>query len=159
MRILMIAASFALMAASFPSPLRAQGQASNPAEAQAVRTVVLEFGKRLRSVAVLAPKAVATAAMDQAYADFVAQDLLATWKSNPETAPGKRTSSPSPERIDIASVKPAGREAYAVSGKVILLTDQERRSGGIFQANPVEITVARQRDKWVITKYEEKEGS
>ncbi len=159
MRILMIAASFALMAAHLPSPLCAQGQASDPAEVQAVRTVVLEFGKRLRSVAVLAPKAVAAAAMDQAYANFVAQDLLATWKGNPEKAPGKLTSSPSPERIDITSVKPAGREAYAVSGKVILLTDQERRSGGVFQANPVEITVARQQDKWVITKYEEKEGS
>jgi len=159
MRILMIAAAFTLMSASIASPSWAQGQVAGVAEVQAVTTVVSEFGRKLRSVAVLAPKPIAAAAMDGAYANLVAHELLAAWKSNPETAPGKRTSSPSPERIDITSVKPAGRDAYVVSGKVILLTAQERRSGGVFQANPVTLTVARQKGKWVITAYEEKQGS
>ncbi len=159
MRNLILSASFALMAAILSSPSWAQGAASpKPAEAQAVRAIVLEFGKRLRSVAVLAQKDVAAAEIDQAYANLVAPDLLAAWKNKPEAAPGKLTSSPSPERIDITSVKPDGPEAYTVSGKVILLTDQERRSGGVFQANPVEITVARRQGEWAITKYGEKQG-
>jgi hypothetical protein len=125
---------------------------------EAVTTVVSEFGKRLRMVAVLAPKEVAVKAMEDAYSGLVAPDLLAAWKQDPERAPGKRTSSPSPERIDINAIKAKGHGAYAVTGKVILLTAQERREGGVFQANPVVITVAQQRGKWVITAYRETEA-
>ena len=123
-----------------------------------MRTVVTDFGKRLRMVAVLAPKDIAGKAMDDAYSPFVAPDLLARWKNDPQRAPGKRTSSPSPERIDITSITAKGHDTYGVTGKVILLTAQERREGGIFQANSVTITVAQQQGKWVITAYEEKEA-
>jgi hypothetical protein len=131
---------------------------SRAGERQAVRTVVTEFGKRLRMVAVLAPKDIVGKAMDEAYSRFVAPDLLEAWKNDPERAPGKRTSSPSPERIDITSITAKGRDTYTVRGKVILLTAQERREGGVFQANPVTITVAQQGQKWVITAYEETEA-
>lgn len=109
-------------------------------------------------VAILAPKEMVVAAMDQEYSAYVAANLLATWKNNPEIAPGKRTSSPSPERIDISSIEATGHDSYAVTGKVILLTAQERREGGVFQANPVTMIVARQHGKWVITAYTEKES-
>ena len=124
----------------------------------AVKTVVTEFGKRLRMVAVLAPKEMVTKAMDEEYSAFVSADLLAIWKNNPEKAPGKRTSSPSPERIDISSIEAKGHDTYVVKGKVILLTAQERRDGGIFQANPVTMTVEQRRGKWVITAYDEQEA-
>jgi hypothetical protein len=94
--------------------------------------VVTEFGKRLRMVAVLAPKEIAAKTMDEAYSSFVAPDLLESWKSNPETAPGKRTSSPSPERIDVISIRAKGWNAYMVAGNVILLTSQERREVASF---------------------------
>ena len=45
-----------------------------------------------------------------------------------------------------------------MKGKVILLTAQERRDGGIFQANPVTMTVEQRRGKWVITAYDEQEA-
>jgi hypothetical protein len=45
-----------------------------------------------------------------------------------------------------------------VKGKVILLTAQERRDGGIFQANPVTMTVEQRHGKWVITAYHEQEA-
>jgi hypothetical protein len=110
----------------------------------AVKTVVTEFGKRLRMVAVLAPKEMVTKAMDEEYSAFVSVDLLAMWRNNPEKAPGKRTSSPSPERIDISSIEARGHDTYVVKGKVILLTAQKPREGGIFQANPVTMTVEQQ---------------
>lgn len=125
---------------------------------QVATTVVTEFGRRLRMVAVLAPKELMTKSMEEAYSDLVAADLLATWKSNPEKAPGKRTSSPSPERIDISSIKAQGHDAYIVKGQVILLTSQERRAGGIFQANPVTMTISKQNGRWVITAFKEKEA-
>src|ERR1041385_1159126 len=80
----------------------------------AVKMVVTEFGKRLRMVAVLAPKEMVTKAMDEAYSALVSADVLAVWKNDPEKAPGKRTSSPSPERIDISSIEAKGRDTYVV---------------------------------------------
>ena len=161
MRIIAVVSSALLLMASAIS--HSWGQApSLPSKAdqeKAVRTVVTEFGKRLRMVAILAPKEMVVAAMDQEYSAYVAANLLATWKNNPEIAPGKRTSSPSPERIDISSIEATGPNSYAVTGEVILLTAQERREGGVFQANPVTMIVARQHGNWVITAYAEKESS
>ena len=124
----------------------------------AVKMVVTEFGKRLRMVAVLAPKEMVAKAMDEEYSALVSADLLAIWKNDPEKAPGKRTSSPSPERIDISSIEAKGHDTYVVKGRVILLTAQERRDGGIFQANPVTMTVEQRHGKWIITAYREQEA-
>ena len=99
----------------------------------AVKMVVTEFGKRLRMVAVLAPKEMVTKAMDEQYSTLVSADLLAVWKNDPEKAPGKRTSSPSPERIDISSIEAKGHDTYVVKGKVILLTAQEQETVRFFR--------------------------
>jgi hypothetical protein len=109
-------------------------------------------------VALLAPKEMVTKAMDEEYSTLVSPDLLTIWKNDPEKAPGKRTSSPTPERIDISSIEAKGHDTYVVKGKVILLTAQERRDGGIFHANPVTMTVQQRHGKWVITAYHEQEA-
>ena len=161
MRMIAIVGAAILLASSGPGHSWAQAPTSGHRttdQKQAVRTVVTEFGKRLRMVAILAPKEIVAKVMDQEFSAFVAADLLATWKDNPEIAPGKRTSSPSPERIDISAIKASGHDAFLVNGKVILLTAQERREGGIFQANPVTMVVAQQHGKWVITAYKEEEA-
>ena len=162
MRIIVVVSAAILLTTSGTSHLWAEAPtAIHGASDQktAVKTVVTEFGKRLRMVAVLAPKEMVTKAMDEEYSALVSADLLAMWRNNPEEAPGKRTSSPSPERIDISSIEAKGHDTYVVKGKVILLTAQERRDGGIFQANPVTMTVEQRHGKWVITAYDEQEAS
>jgi hypothetical protein len=153
-----VAAAFLALACNawHVSAQRPRADADAP-NRQAARAVVNAFGKHLRLVATLAPRAIAAAAIDQAYTDLVAPELLAAWKAHPETAPGKHVSSPSPERIDIGAIRAKGRQIFEVTGKVILLTAQERRDGGVFQANPVTITVARQHGKWLIVAYAERE--
>jgi hypothetical protein len=161
MRLIALVSVAVLFTITFTMHVRGQAPTAvshPPNQRQVVTTVVMEFGRRLRMVALLAPKELVTKSMDEAYSDLVAADLLATWKSNPEKAPGKRTSSPSPERIDISSIKAKGHDAYVVKGKVILLTAQERREGGIFQANPVIMTISQQNGRWVITAFKEKEA-
>ena len=109
MRLKCLVTALALLTPGDFSAARAQAPASTAASAdqeQAVRTVVGEFGKRLGQVSVLAPVAMAAAAMDNAYAGYVAPDLLAKWKQSPQLAPGKQTSSPSPERCSPASTWP-----------------------------------------------------
>ena len=55
------------------SPSRAQA----PAGEGEVRTVVTEFGKHLRDVSLMAPKAAAAKQIDGAYAPYIAAKLLA----------------------------------------------------------------------------------
>ena len=109
-------------------------------------------------VAVLAPKEIVAQSMDAEYAPLVAAELLTAWKNHPENAPGKHFSSPWPTRIDITSVKARGAHCYFVKGKVILMTTNEVKYGGIFQANPVAITVAYKHRRWLITAYTETEN-
>ncbi len=156
-----VSAGLILIAAGLASPSPAQNPpaaAAREADDRAVRQTVAEFGKQLRAVSVLAPAAQVAASMDQSYATFVVPELLASWKRAPLKAPGKRTSSPSPERIDIDTATPKGPDGYSVAGKVILLTAQERKKGGIFQANPVRMTLVRRQGRWLISAYEEKEA-
>ena len=162
MRRLTIAVALILFAAASvsPSPGQTQGAGTpKSADDQAVRQVVTDFGKQLRSVSVLAPPTDVASGMRKAYGPFVTPELLAKWQRAPSNAPGKRTSSPSPERIDIESAAPKGRDEYSVVGKVILLTEQERRNGGVFQANPVRMTLVRRQGQWLISTYQEKEAS
>lgn len=123
----------------------------------AVRRVVADFGMQLRSMSVLAPPANVAAGMQKAYAAFVTPDQLERWKRALLNAPSKRASTPSPERIDTIGAK--GRDVFTVVGKVILLTVQERRNCGTFQANPVTMTVVHRKGGWLISNYVEKEAS
>src|SRR4051812_4438685 len=107
MRRFVVAAAVAVLAVTATTPSRAQAPVTAGAANEAqVRTVVTEFGKRLREVSVMAPKAAAAKAMDGAYAAYVAPGLLAAWKRDPQKAAGKQTSSPYPARIDIETIKP-----------------------------------------------------
>jgi hypothetical protein len=87
-------------------------------QAQA-RETVEGFGKALQSVSLLAPDAAAQ--LEQQYAPYVDASLLAAWKADPARAPGRRTSSPYPDRIEIQSVAPQGA-GYVVSGSVVEAT-------------------------------------
>lgn len=136
-----------------PAALEATGQ-----EGEA-RRVVTEFGKVLGQVSVLAPRLTAAATIERVYAPFIAGDLLARWKRAPDKAPGKTTSSPSPERIDITSVTASVPDGFVVTGTVIMLTAKERRDGGVFASNPVTLTLAHRKGRLLITSYDEKQGS
>ncbi len=57
--------------------------------------------------------------MDSAYAPYVAPELLDAWKSDPQHAPGRLTSSPSPDRIGIRAVQMNADGSYVVTGTVI----------------------------------------
>ena len=122
MRITVVVSAAILLTTSGTSHLWAEAPTAihrTSDQATAANTVVTEFGKRLRMVAVLAPKEMVTKALDEEYSALVSADLLAIWKNNPEKAPGKRTSSPSPEQIDISSIEAKGHDTYVVKGKVI----------------------------------------
>lgn len=126
-------------------------QAAEPSEvvssdAQAEVTALVEaFGARLQQVSLLAPDA-GDQILTQ-YAEFVAPELLAQWAASPETAPGRVTSSPWPDRIEVNSVIPRGA-GYLVDAVVVEVTSEGEsgRYAALFTVGQVE-------GQWMITAY------
>lgn len=146
--------------AAQPAPPDTVQPATDAARQQAVRDVVGRFGERLRDVSLLAPDSIVTAALRQAYGALVTPALLATWVAHPDSAPGRRVSSPWPGRIRIDSLRPAGAERVVVTGAVLYATSVERAQGGSAATAPVRLEVSRGADgEWRISDYAEDAGS
>jgi len=62
------------------------------------------FGAELKDVALLGSPETVSASLAQEYGAYLAPELLAAWQADPSLAPGRLTSSPWPDRIDVVSV-------------------------------------------------------
>jgi len=113
-----------------------------------VRTTVAQFGNQLNTVSVLSP----TAAEDirKAYASYVTPELLSVWEANPLTAPGRTTSSPWPDHIEVDTVTMNATGGYDVLGRIMLVT-----STGDAGIIPVTLTVSDVGGSFLISRYEE----
>jgi len=131
---------------STPSPAPAGDEA-------AVRAVVEGFGKALQTVPLSGSKAAAAEAIKNNYAPFISSDILAFWEGDPAMAPGRRTSSPWPDRIEIIEMKHDDDGAYEVQGKIIEVTSVEVVSGGIAEEISVALKLRKQAAGWIITGF------
>lgn len=118
---------------------------------EAVRIVVEKFGSRLQTVSLLAPVELLKKDMLEQYGGLVAKPLLDQWIQNPQSAPGRQTSSPWPDRIEIVSVEKQSDTAYKVVGKIIEITSEEQEHGGIAAKRPIELTVEKVGEDTLIT--------
>lgn len=92
-----------------------------------VQALVVGFGKLLKNVPLLAPQEEVVERMEAEYGPLATPILITTWLSDPKNAPGRLTSSPWPDRIEIGSIRDLG-ESYRVEGVVIEVTNE---GGGI----------------------------
>lgn len=115
-----------------------------------VRSVVADFGARLKDVSLLAPADDAARAMQANYTAYVAPDILTQWEENPADAPGRLTSSPWPDHIEISSVKVNPGGFYTVSGNVVEMTSADAGSSGGSGKYPVTITLQKRDGVWLI---------
>ncbi len=116
----------------------------------AVTALVTSFGQRLKNVALLALDA---AQIQEQYIDFVSPELLQQWMADPSRAPGRLTSSPWPDRIEIIKIEQQGEGDYLGTGFVIEITSQEVTSGSVAAQYPVSLTVEKVAGIWLITQY------
>jgi hypothetical protein len=116
-----------------------------------VRATVLAFGNHLNDVSLLAPSAAED--IRKAYAPYVSAELLAAWEADPASAPGRITSSPWPDHIEVDGVVQNEQGGYDVAGRVMLLS-----SAGDAGSIPVALTVENRTGGYVITRYEERPG-
>jgi hypothetical protein len=126
----------------------------DPAAEQAeVISTVKSFGYKLKDVSLLAPAATVGQSMDNEYAAFVTPQLLAKWKSNPSSAPGRTVSSPSPDRIDVLNATKNTDATYTVTGNIVEVSS----TGAAPTASssyPVKFTLTKVNDFWFISSYE-----
>jgi hypothetical protein len=90
---------------------------TNTQEEAQVRTVVENFGKKLQNVSLLAPTVVTD--MQREYGDLVTSGLIAKWSTDPLNAPGRSTSSPWPDRIEIDTVTKTDTSIYHITGHIV----------------------------------------
>ncbi len=114
--------------------------------------LVENFGERLQMVSLLAPDA--SDHIEQQYRDFVSPELLQTWAADTSAAPGRLTSSPWPDHIEINEVQAQAHDQYLVTGMVIEITSAEEMNGGVAAQYPVQITVSNIDGTWLITDWQ-----
>lgn len=118
--------------------------------------VVRRFGERLQRVSILAPDSIARESIRREYGDLVSRPLLEEWLRNPSQAPGRQTSSPWPERIEVAQASRGpsdeGPPHLVVYGSIVersSATPEGEASG----RTPVRMVVARQHDGVRLTQF------
>lgn len=124
------------------------------AEKREITDFVQEFGGQLKMVSLLSPEDVLKDDMHEYYGDYVSTDLIEKWLKDPKNAPGKLTSSPWPERIEVLSAEKTGENKYAVKGEIIEVTSVEMKEGGAAAKRPVTLEVEKINEKWVIVSVE-----
>jgi hypothetical protein len=141
---------------------KAAALTASPEDTTQITVVVEAFGRRLQLVSLLSP----TAADDirSQYADYIAPTLLDQWAADPAHAPGRMTSSPWPDRIEISSLTKISTGLYAVSGEIVEVTSVEanptQQAAGATPAAAVEIPVQMTVEQdaagaWKITSFQQ----
>lgn len=114
---------------------------------RAARAAAVHFGTQMQNVSLLSPDASSTLA--STYGPLVTPELLALWQADPESAPGRLTSSPYPERIETVSINKQG-SGYIVSGTIIHMT-----SSGEAGRTPVILLLIPHEKLWLVAAYQE----
>ena len=113
--------------------------------------VVEGFGNRLQMVPLSGEESDVAQSMHEQYEEFVSPALIAKWLENPSKAPGRITSSPWPEHIDILSMSLLEQDQYEVAGNIIEITSVEKITGGVAATQAIRLVVSRLDGRWMIT--------
>ncbi|HZS42707.1 MAG TPA: hypothetical protein VFA52_00595 [Candidatus Paceibacterota bacterium] len=118
-----------------------------------VGSAVTDFGSKLKNVSLLAPTSTLKADIARYYGPYITVELLAEWQNNPSLAPGRLTSSPWPDHIDILSINQIDSTHYQVQGEIVEMTSQEVVAGGDSGREEVKITLTKVKNKWLISQF------
>lgn len=134
---------------SAPSATATAAPSTNANADAAVRQVVEQFGQRLRNVSLLGPRHVLEASIRREYGPYATDALLGAWLKDPSKAPGRLTSSPWPERIEIRDVRRAAPDLYVGSGEIV----ESSSSGEGPRRTPVRVELVPIAGSWRINAF------
>lgn len=133
----------------------APGRAVAASVRDSIVDLVTSFSQRLRNVSLLAPPEVVVRDLRAQYGPLVTRELLDEWRGDPSDAPGRKVSSPWPDRIEVSGVAHVAGGRYSVTGEVVYVTGAEVRDGGAADRRPVRLEVTRAAEGWRIAGYVE----
>jgi hypothetical protein len=117
--------------------------------------VIDEFGEKLKLVSLMSPEDVLIESMQKEYGKYVTKELLDKWIANPLKAPGKLTSSPWPDRIEILEIEEIAEDIYKVEGEIVEVTSVKNEEA----RRKVTIEIEKVDDSWLIGEFNINEGS
>lgn len=123
-------------------------------EQYTVAGITNAFGANLKMVSLLAPEKDLIDAFDRQYKPFITPELLAEWKADPTKAIGRSTSSPYPDKIEIASVNKVSKKSYVVTGNVIEVANATKGTVTTVSVYPVTLTFTNVDGTWLISALE-----
>lgn len=116
-------------------------------EEEVITNLVKDFGSKLKLVSLLAPKDTLEKEIKENYSEFVSEKLIEKWLSDPENAPGRLTSSPWPDRIEVEDIEKVSENEYKVEGKVIEVAS-DKKDGDI--SREITLNIKLIDAKWII---------
>jgi hypothetical protein len=122
----------------------------NNSDAAVVTNLVKSFGSKLQNFSLLAPKDIVEKEMKKNYEKIITPQLLKKWSANPLSAPGRLTSSPWPDRIEIKSVTKLSSIEYEAKGEIIEITSVEAVNGGYAAKRPLTLKIKKIDNRWLI---------
>lgn len=125
------------------------GKNDKPVEAE-IADIVEGFGKKLQNISLLSPKDILETSMKENYGEYVSQTLITKWINDTENTPGRMTSSPWPDRIEIQDIKEISKDAFEVEGEIIEITSTEKESSGIAAKRPMTLILKKFDSNWLI---------
>lgn len=132
------------------SDVAANAAQPTSSDENAVSKLVEDFGKKLQSVSLLAPAKILKESIQENYGPYVTSALLQKWQNDPSAAPGRKTSSPWPDRIDILSMTyMAAEDTYTVQGEIIEITSADQ-AGTAAAKRPVTLGIVKSDGEWKI---------
>jgi hypothetical protein len=126
-------------------------KSSDEVDKKAVTAVIEGFGQKLQQVLLLSSSEDLKKSMDENYGGYVTPELLEKFLSSPENAPGRLTSSPWPDRIEIASAEKTSDGVYKVEGTIIEITSAEQGTVNAVAKRPITLEVKKAEGKWLIS--------
>ncbi|MCR6546852.1 hypothetical protein [Dehalobacterium formicoaceticum] len=119
-------------------------------EESEVLALVEGFGHQMQKVSLLARENTLRQTMEENYGDYVSTALIEKWSKDPQYAPGRLTSSPWPDRIEVQYTERMGEELYKVEGIIIEITSQEKEQSGTAARRPITLIVKNTSSGWQI---------
>lgn len=114
-------------------------------------SVVEAFGSKLQMVPLVAPENEVAKSIQENYSGLVTPALIEKWINDPQNAPGRVSSSPWPDRIEVLKVNRLSKDEYKVKGNIIEITNVEVINGGAGAKRPVTLVVKKIDGHWLIS--------
>jgi hypothetical protein len=121
---------------------------------QVVTDLTHQIGEDMQKISLLGPKDTVESDIERYYKPIVTPELYAIWKTDINLVPGRVTSSPYPQKIDITRTEKMSKTKYRIFGTVVEVANGAGDTTEVAGTYPITITYSYLNGKWLISELE-----